>query len=616
MFRLTTIRSKVMFMLLIFLMLFLMLTLVSVTQIGQIGQTDAALLDSDRLRAITVVLLFSFTLLVFGVSVGAFLARSIAHQLSNTVELAKHLAAGEHDLVIDASCPDETGRFLRAMQQMAQLLHETQQALFQQTDKLTRASDTLKEEMTKRDQIAETLRQYAQNVIDSSLDMIIAVDSDRKIIEFNKAAQRAFGYPHDEIIGQHVDVLYADREEAAEVYHQTVKTGQFVKEITNKRKNGAHFPCLLAASILYDARGLPIGFMGISRDITDQKHTEETLRQHNRELKALSELNELLQACHVEKETYQMVENIFLQLFPADVGYLAMIDHARSGLRIVNAWGNLRDLPERFELDDCWAVRRGKIHHVAPPETGPVCRHIHTAAPHGYLCTPISAAGELLGILHLSFGCAPSDHVRTDENGELVGAKYLIVRRIVDHYALSLGNLRLRETLKQDAIRDALTGMYNRRYVDGTLEREARRAERRHSPVGIMMLDVDYFKMFNDTHGHDAGDVILREIGLFLRQNTRGEDIACRYGGEEFLLVLPDATLEATRERAEILRQGLERLQIVHQDNALHLTVSIGVAALPEHGPEIRHAVKAADVALYQAKDEGRNRVVAATVPA
>ncbi len=194
----------------------------------------------------------------------------------------------------------------------------------------------------------------------------------------------------------------------------------------------------------------------------------------------------------------------------------------------------------------------------------------------------------------------------------MMESKGMVVTRVAEHYALSLVNLRLRETLKQDSIRDALTGMYNRRYMEGSLERETRRAERHNVPVGIIMIDVDHFKHFNDTHGHEAGDVALRELGLFLRKNTRGEDIACRYGGEEFLLILPEASLENTRQRAEFLREEAQKLKIMYREKQLQVSISVGVAALPNHGSDVKEAVKAADAALYRAKTGGRNQVVVA----
>ena len=182
---------------------------------------------------------------------------------------------------------------------------------------------------------------------------------------------------------------------------------------------------------------------------------------------------------------------------------------------------------------------------------------------------------------------------------------------VADQIGLALANLRLRETLRSQAIRDPLTGLYNRRYMEGSLEREVRRAERNQRSIGIIMIDLDHFKKLNDTLGHDAGDTVLREVGAFLQTHIRGEDIACRYGGEEFTLILPEVTLEVTRERAEQLRTEFKQLDLRHRYQSFGIiTLSLGVAVFPQHGSTAPAVMRAADSALYRAKETGRDRVV------
>jgi diguanylate cyclase (GGDEF)-like protein len=177
-----------------------------------------------------------------------------------------------------------------------------------------------------------------------------------------------------------------------------------------------------------------------------------------------------------------------------------------------------------------------------------------------------------------------------------------------EHIALALANLNLRETLRHQAVRDPLTGLFNRRYLEETLERELRRAERRSLPLAVIMLDIDHFKRFNDTFGHDAGDALLPEVGSYLRTHVRPEDIACRYGGEEFTLILPDAPLEPTLRRVDELRQGIARLGIAHRGQPLGtVTISMGVAVFPAHGTSPDALLRVADRALYRAKEQGRD---------
>jgi diguanylate cyclase (GGDEF)-like protein len=184
---------------------------------------------------------------------------------------------------------------------------------------------------------------------------------------------------------------------------------------------------------------------------------------------------------------------------------------------------------------------------------------------------------------------------------------------VAERISLVLANLRVREALRSQSIRDPLTGLFNRRFMEESLEREVRRAARNDEGVALLMLDLDHFKLFNDTFGHQAGDMLLRGFGDFLSQGTRGQDVACRYGGEEFLLVLAGASIDAGCKRAELLREGLKQLTVRHAGQVLgRITVSIGVSAFPVHGATGEELVRGADRALYRAKEEGRDRVVVA----
>jgi diguanylate cyclase (GGDEF)-like protein/PAS domain S-box-containing protein len=167
----------------------------------------------------------------------------------------------------------------------------------------------------------------------------------------------------------------------------------------------------------------------------------------------------------------------------------------------------------------------------------------------------------------------------------------------------------LQEKLHEQAVRDPLTGLFNRRYLQETLPREISRANREQNPVSVLMIDIDHFKSVNDTYGHHAGDLLLVALSEMLRSMTRESDVVCRYGGEEFVIVLPGATLEDTCSRAETFRHGFENLKISYEDNIISRTISIGVAAYPENGKEGDQLLMAADRAMYKAKDTGRNRI-------
>ncbi len=190
----------------------------------------------------------------------------------------------------------------------------------------------------------------------------------------------------------------------------------------------------------------------------------------------------------------------------------------------------------------------------------------------------------------------------------------LINRRDLDQIDRQTHQLHESETLlREQSVRDLLTGLFNRRYMEETLDRELSRAARKQLPLGIIMLDIDHFKQYNDTYGHAGGDELLRLVGIFLKEHNRLADVACRYGGEEFILIMPEASLEVTRERAEYMCEEIKNLHVPFQEQILEaVTISIGVAVFPMNGSNREAILRAADAALYQAKDAGRDRVIVA----
>jgi diguanylate cyclase (GGDEF)-like protein/PAS domain S-box-containing protein len=385
--------------------------------------------------------------------------------------------------------------------------------------------------------------------------------------------------------------------------------------------------------VLHDETGQPRFNQGILLDITESKHAEEALQianeklilgmaeleQRSHEIALLNQMGDLLQTCLNAEEAYAVIGQSARQLFPDEAGALYMISASRDVVEAVAVWGqspfgSAQDKPAEvlecvFAPQDCWALRRSRPHLVEDTGTGPLCRHLANPLPAAYLCIPMVAQSEASGVLYLQNKDGPADAAPP----RLTLAKQQLAQTVADSVALALANLKLRETLRHQSIRDPLTGLFNRRYMEETLERETRRVARAQRPLGIIMLDVDRFKLFNDTFGHDAGDTLLRELGNFLRAHIRGEDVACRYGGEEFMLILPEASLAVTRERAEHLRDDIKHLHAQYHDQPLGaVMLSLGVAVFPDHGSTGEAVLKAADAALYRAKREGRDRVVVA----
>lgn len=334
----------------------------------------------------------------------------------------------------------------------------------------------------------------------------------------------------------------------------------------------------------------------------------ERLAERSRELDLLNRVGEMLQACVTEDEAYTVVSRFVGQFFRDDVGAVFVTSASRNLVEAKAVWGAAPSAGWAvFKPEDCWALRRGRMHVVESTATGLLCAHLQPPLPAAYLCIPLVAQGDSLGVFYLSggpTGWTPATGLET---------KRRLAINMADQLGLAVANLKLRETLRTQSIRDPLTGLYNRRYLEATLERELQRVARVEGTLGIIVIDLDHFKQFNDTFGHEVGDLLLRELGQLLRTRVRGSDVACRYGGEEFVVMLPEASAEATRERAERLREAVKRLHLTHKGESIGVvTFSAGVAAYPEHGDTAELLLQAADSALYSAKADGRDRVVVA----
>ena len=342
----------------------------------------------------------------------------------------------------------------------------------------------------------------------------------------------------------------------------------------------------------------------------------EEREEHNRKMILHNEMGGLLQSCSTFEEAYTIIAQLGQQLLPEETGVLYMIDNSQNRVESVVTWGNPSPEPDTFALDDCWALRRGRINILTSNQNALelLCPHLKYRPPGFALCIPMMAQGDAMGILHMRSDSTALS--QTDQDGlSLAESKQQIAIAMADSIVLALANLKLRIFLREQSIRDPLTGLFNRRYLEETLEREFNRAVRLQRSVGVIMLDLDHFKRFNDTHGHEAGDVLLRKLGTFLKQHLRGGDIACRYGGEEFALVLPEVSLENVRLRAEELREGIKHLNVEHNGKMLAaLSMSLGIAMFPEHGATSQRVLNAADGALYEAKHKGRDRIVFASL--
>jgi len=358
-------------------------------------------------------------------------------------------------------------------------------------------------------------------------------------------------------------------------------------------------------------------FCVLVRDALDHRHVEERLSESNRQLAASIDVleeraNELrlvsfardeLQMCLTTRDAYDATARVVSRLLPASRGSLCIIDNSRQMMETQSSWGGIASLIEFFPLDACCAMRSGRIRWRSTENFGLHCSHFGGPPPDRYVCMPLVAHGDTLGVLYME--CPTAELV------QLVEQRLDHVNALLQLASMTVAGINLRCKLENQSIRDSLTGLFNRHFMEITLEREVRRAARRDSSPAVFMIDADNFKQFNDTFGHSAGDTVLCAIADRFLGSVRGEDIVCRYGGEEFVVILPDIGVDGAAFRAEQVREAISTLRASDRGQTLDkVTVSIGVAMYPQDGQTVEELLQASDRSLYAAKNRGRNQVV------
>jgi diguanylate cyclase (GGDEF)-like protein/PAS domain S-box-containing protein len=501
-------------------------------------------------------------------------------------------------------------------------------------------------------QANEALRESEENykfIVEHTKDHgILRLDLQGRIAGWNPGAERILGYRADEILGQSFSRFFTEEDVLSHKPEQELRAaevaGHCEQEGWRVRKDGALFWADVAVTALRDSSGSLRGFSKVTRDLTRRKQTEEEFRRLNQELElrvaartaalenanrrlgesvsdleertreigVLGDLARALQACQSTGEAFQVIDRAIPRLFPGEPGSLGFASSERQSVEVVATWGGKVPTQLAFAPADCWAMRSGRVHSLDESSpSGLRCRHLDEHTPAGSICIPLLAHGEALGVLSLEFRAGAE--LENQPGATSLKSRERLAAALGEQIGMTLSNLRLRETLRLQAIRDPLTGLFNRRYMEEALDRDLRRATRNHTSLGVILVDLDHFKSFNDTYGHAGGDAVLREISILLHKWIRPEDIACRYGGEEFAIILAEASLETTQQRAEALRQDGSRLTVEHLGRTLgNVTLSLGVAVCPSHGRTVEEILRSADLALYSAKIQGRNQVVVA----
>ena len=498
--------------------------------------------------------------------------------------------------------------------------------------------------------------EFISNVLESSTAYsIVATDLNLVVMLWNEGARRLYGYEPDEVIGK-LDILLVhtlDDIESGKIrgmFESAVQDGKWEGSVQVRSKSDEQFIVRMVIVPRFDSRKRAVGFLLISKDISSEirltaqlecangelreqilqrqkaesallaahqelKHRAQELEYNASQMRLLAVMGELLQSCVTSDEARQVAVQTLEKFFPTHSGVIYLNNESGTSVELFAKW-NCPDgfFRETFEPEECWALRLGR-QHAARGETLEIrCIHAQDAKRRGSICIPMMAQGQSLGLFHVVWAEGAAQDTSRAETQERIAIT------LADTLSLAISNVRLRERLKEQTIRDPLTRLYNRRYMEDSLNREICRARRTNSTVGIIILDIDDFKEFNDSFGHPQGDQVLRSLGEYLRTNSRPGDIPSRYGGEEFTLILPGASSAIIYERAESLRKGFRRVHSHFEESvgmvSRTISFSCGVAVFPDHGADVTEVLQAADEALYEAKRNGKDRVVASSADA
>ena len=498
---------------------------------------------------------------------------------------------------------------------------------------LEKLNQQLNERLSKRaKQLGKLVHQleknkiFVQKISETNPNIIYLYDFLSKSNTYlNKKIMTLLGYETEEMNLMEKDLFYQIIHEEdlgkMEDYHHkfaTAKDGE-IREIEYRIKDtNGELHWLLSRDIVFSRtkEGKPKQILGTAIDITEIKQIKakspwfnedlftkvEELKQRNKEITLLNEIHDFLQASLTVEEACNVLGDLLQPLFPHMTGAIFMCNSLKNSFEMIAHWGDEINTESFFLTNQCWAIRRGRLHHSKNNQLGLSCDHVLGKSEfEESFCIPLIAQGEALGLFSLS---SLKGQIFTDLEKKLAST-------VGEQIALALSNLQLQEQLQEQNIRDALTNLFNRRYLTKILDAEIKIAFKNKQSLAVLMIDIDYFKRFNDTYGHDAGDKVLQELAMFLQQNIKQSDIACRYGGEELTLILKDISPENAYRKAELLRKKVKLLELKHNNNFLgEVTISVGLACCPAHANTQELLLKLADEALYKAKNQGRDRVV------
>ena len=467
---------------------------------------------------------------------------------------------------------------------------------------------------------------YLDSLIQNSPLGIIVLDRQGAVELANLAFAKLFQYDRHGLVSLDISRMGIPGDEASDATQliRQIFAGEALHKTVRQRRSDGKILDLALHGVPLLVGGAVGGAYLIYEDISERIRASDAQRRHTESLDRLvkelelrtkqatllNEMGSLLACSGTVKEASAVVANSVQKLFPeAPSGALYLFRSSRDLIEAADRWGNRDALAPTFPPEACWSLRHGHPHWSGSLGSEIACQHLAATTTRESLCVPMVAQGNTIGVLHLEFESATRLGNEFGDESLRDGHQRLAVSA-ASQIALSLASLQSRETLREQSIRDPLTRLFNRRFLEESLEREMKLAGRKKQPVAVLFLDLDHFKRFNDTFGHDAGDLVLQSLADLFRNFFRTTDICCRYGGEEFAIILPESTSHDAALRADALRSEVKSLRLQYKKESLgQLTLSVGVAGFPEHGSTSDELLKLADQCLYESKARGRDVV-------
>jgi len=539
---------------------------------------------------------------------------------------------------VEITSRDEVGLLATFFNRMLDRLAETMKGLEEARETLEKKVEErtaeLQREIAERIQVEKKLREREdlfRSMVESLGEGVVIVDENEVFIFANEVAHRIFDAEDSSLVGCCLsDFMTADQFFLVQEQTRIRKMGQkSTYELRLKLSSGQEKVILVTATPQFDENRKFASTLAVLRDITEMKRNEEALRsiksqleqtikkleEQNKQANIFIQMSDAFQFAQDEKEIIKIAMIYARQFFPQESGTLYLKRPESQPLQRDEFWGEFKFKADYFFPDECWALRKGQVHSTENPEKDIICPHLllEEKLPGPSLCIPLTAFGESIGLLVMTCCRAKDERERGLPEVERSQRRWLALN-FSQRLATSTFTIRLRESLREQSVRDPLTGLYNRRFLEESLSREIFRAQRSGSMIAVIMLDLDHFKQFNDLYGHDAGDIVLQEISRTLQKSVRREDIVCRYGGEEFAIIMPTASRETAIKRAENILDKVRHQEIHYRGNLFQkLSLSIGLAFYPANGLTAEEVLQAADMALLEAKRTGRNKLIMAT---